>query len=42
MGPWRDPNAMDVNRGRGEIGRATIVGSLATWPRIVGRGIKQE
>ena len=25
-----------------EIGHATIVGSLATWPRIVGRGIKRE
>ena len=26
----------------GEIGHATIAGSLATWPGIVGRGIKQE
>ena len=49
-GPRRDPNAMDVDRGRqwtlteeeGEIGHATIVGSLATWPGIVGRGIKRE
>ena len=24
----------------GEIGRATIAGSLATWPGIVRRGIK--
>jgi len=26
----------------GEIGCATIAGSLAIWPRIVRRGIKQE
>jgi len=25
-----------------EIGCATIVGSLATWPGIVGGGIKRE
>ena len=26
----------------GEIGRATIAGSLTTWPGIVGKGIKRE
>ena len=42
VGPRRDPNAMDVDRGRGEIGRATIAGSLATWSGIIGREIKRE
>jgi len=41
LGPQRDPNAMDVNRGRGGIERAITVENLAIWPEIVGKGIKQ-
>ena len=42
MGPRRDPNVMDVDRETGETENATTVGSLATWPGIVGIEKKQE
>jgi len=37
-GPRRDPNAMDVDRGREH---AITAENLAIWPEIVGKGIKQ-
>jgi len=37
----RDPNAMDVDRGRGETGRAMYVESGAIWPRTAGKDIRQ-
>jgi len=40
-GPQRDPNAMDVDRGRGGIEHAITAENLAIWPEIVGKGIKQ-
>jgi len=41
-GPWRDPNAMDVNRGRGGDKSVISVESLVIWPEIVGKEIKRE
>jgi len=41
-GSWRDPNAMDVDRGKGEIGHVITAESRAIWPGIVGRKIEQE
>ena len=40
-GPRRDPNAMDIDRGRGGIEHAMYVESGAIWPKIVGKGTKQ-
>ena len=40
-GPRRDPNTMDIDRGRGGgIGHAMSVGSGAIWPKIVGKSTK--
>jgi len=41
LGPWKDPNAMDIDRRREGIERAITVENLAIWPKIVGKGIKQ-
>jgi len=42
-GPRRDPNAMDVDKGRERgIGRTMYVGSRAIWPKIVGKDTKEE
>jgi len=41
-GPRRDPNAMDIDRGREGIGLAMYVESGAIWPKIVGKDIKEE
>ena len=39
IGPRKDPNAMDIDRGRGH---ATCMESGAIWPKIVGKDIKEE
>jgi len=41
LGSWRDPNAMDVDRGRGRTERAITMENLAIWPEIVGKGIRR-
>jgi len=41
MGPRRNPNAMDVDRGRGGIEHAMYVESGAIWPKIVGKDTKE-
>ena len=43
-GPRRDPNAMDVDKGRGGggIGHTMYIGSGAIWPKIVGKDTKEE
>ena len=38
----RDPNAMDVDRGKGGIGHAMCVENGAIWPKTVGRGRKEK
>ena len=41
MGPRRDPNTIDVDRGRGGIECAIYTESGAIWPKIVGKSIKE-
>ena len=41
VGPRRDPNTIDVDRGRGGIECAIYTESGAIWPKIVGKDTKE-
>ena len=42
MGPRRDPNAIDINRERGEDRTYYVCGKWGHMAKIVGKGIKEE
>ena len=42
MGPRRDPNAMDIDRGRGEDRTCYVCRKWSHMAKIVGKGIKEE